>query len=453
MRSFFAAMLRSRISAAGVALATSSGLVFLFLVGLQLMGQVRNPYVGIFVYLVLPTLFVLGHVLVLIGLWRDRVRRRREAAVPAWPSLDLNAANTRGTLIFIGGATVVSLAVLSFATYGAVDFSESEQFCGQTCHSVMGPQFAAHRAGAHGRVPCVSCHIEPGAQAFVKAKMNGTRQLALVLTGHYARPIPSPPQNGAPNVHTSCEQCHSPDRFIGDVIKVAYEYADDSANTETRSTLRMHVGGPISGTSSGTGIHWHMNRGNRVEYVALDAKLEQIPYVTISRPDGSVREYFAEGVTERDVAGKARRQMVCTDCHNRPAHRFGTTPELSVDAAIGAGLISAKIPFIRREAVKALRTEYATQDAALAGIDRAIRAGVQPTLPADAGPALIQAIGVTQNIYRTNVFPAMKIGWGTYNNQIGHTATQGCFRCHDDSHKTRDGLVISQDCEQCHTVE
>jgi len=254
-------------------------------------------------------------------------------------------------------------------------------------------------------------------------------------------------------VHTSCEQCHWPDRFIGDVIKVVNEYADDSANTETRTTLRMHVRGPISGTSTGIGIHWHMNRGNRVEYVALDAKLEQLPYVRISTPDGAVREYFAKGFTERELAGKTLRQMECTDCHNRPAHRFGSTAEQSVDAAIGAGLISAKIPFIRREAVKALLTEYASQEAALAGIDRAIRAGVRPMLPADAGPALEQAIDVTQSIYRTNVFPTMKIGWGTYPNQLGHTTTQGCFRCHDDDHKTKDGLVISQDCEQCHIVE
>jgi hypothetical protein len=453
MGPFLAAALRSRVSAIGVALTTASGFVFLFLMVLEILGALRGPYSGIVVFVMLPALFIAGLLLIPIGLWRERSRPRAGAAATAWPTLDLNTVDLRRTLWFVAGATVANLVLLSFATYGAVQYSESQQFCGQACHAVMEPEFVAHQSGLHGRVPCVACHIEPGAQGFIKAKLNGTRQLAHVMSGRYPRPIPSPPQTGIPNVHTSCEQCHWPDRFIGDIIKVVYEYADDEKNTETKTNLQMHVGGPISGMSNGTGIHWHMNRGNRVDFVALDAKLEQIPYVRISTPDGSVREYFSDGVTERDLAGKPRRQMVCIDCHNRPAHRFGSSPERAVDAAIGGGLISAKLPFIRREAVRALKVDYPSQDAALAGIDRQMRAAVQPTLPSNADAALKQAIGVTQSIYRTSVFPAMKIGWGTYPYQIGHVTSDGCFRCHDDKHKTKDGLAIRQDCEMCHAIE
>lgn len=82
-----------------------------------------------------------------------------------------------------------------------------------------------------------------------------------------------------------------------------------------------------------------------------------------------------------------------------------------------------------------------------------MRAAVQPRLGHTSSDALEQAIAATQNIYRTNVFPAMKVGWGTYNNQIGHVTTQGCFRCHDANHKSRDGKVIGQDCESCHAIE
>jgi hypothetical protein len=145
--------------------------------------------------------------------------------------------------------------------------------------------------------------------------------------------------------------------------------------------------------------------------------------------------------------------MVCIDCHNRPAHRFAVSPERSVDAAIGAGLISPKIPFIRREAVKALRVDYPAQDAALPAIERAIRQAVQPGLQAADEQAFKQAIAVTQEIYRRNIFPSMKVGWGTYNNQIGHITSQGCFRCHDENHKTKDGVALSQDCDSCHTIE
>lgn len=64
-----------------------------------------------------------------------------------------------------------------------------------------------------------------------------------------------------------------------------------------------------------------------------------------------------------------------------------------------------------------------------------------------------QAIAVTQGIYRTNVFPSMRVAWGTYANQLGHTTSAGCFRCHDEDHKTAGGLAIRQDCELCHAIE
>jgi hypothetical protein len=255
-------------------------------------------------------------------------------------------------------------------------------------------------------------------------------------------------------VYTSCEQCHWPDRFIGDVVKVVYEFADDEENSKTVSTLRLHVGGPVAGTGSGTGIHWHMNRSNVVEYVALDDALEQIPYVRVVTPDGKMREYFAKGISARELEGKVPRRMGCIDCHNRPAHKFASTPERAVDEALGAGLISTRIPFIRREAVRALRANYPDQDAAIAGIDRDLRAAIGSVkTEAFNEEALRQAIAVSQAIYRRTIFPSMKIGWGTYPDRVGHTTSQGCFRCHDDSHVTKDGRVLGQDCELCHSVE
>ena len=62
------------------------------------------------------------------------------------------------------------------------------------------------------------------------------------------------------------------------------------------------------------------------------------------------------------------------------------------------------------------------------------------------------AVRATQAAYSKNVFNAMKVGWGTYPNNIGHTFANGCFRCHDDSHKASDGSVIKQDCESCHAM-
>jgi nitrate/TMAO reductase-like tetraheme cytochrome c subunit len=274
VRRLLAAALRNRIAALGVALTTASAILFVLLNTLELAGLLRSPYAGILVFIAVPAVFVLGLLLIPVGLIQQR--RKMRVSHSAWPTLDLRSPDMRRALLFAAGATVVNLTILAVASVGAVKYSGSQQFCGQSCH-VMTPQFVAHQSGSHARVLCVSCHIEPGAQGFVRAKLTGTRQLALVVTGRYPAPIPSPPVTGIPNVHTSCEQCHWPDRFIGDVIKVAHEFADDEKNTGTKTTLRLHVGGPVTGTGNGIGIHWHMNRGNRVEYVALDSSLEEIP--------------------------------------------------------------------------------------------------------------------------------------------------------------------------------
>lgn len=447
------AVLRNRVSALGVALTTASAVLFLCLLALELLGFLENPYIGILTFILVPALFVLGLLLIPLGLWLERRRERRPGARPEWPTLDLGDANVRRTVIFVVAATLVNLVILSFASYGAVEYSESQAFCGQACHAVMNPEFTAHQSGPHARVHCVSCHVGPGAGGFISAKLNGTRQLYRAATGTYHRPIPTPVER-MPNVAGTCEQCHWPDRFIGDRVKVFYEHADDETNTPTTTMVRLHVGGPVAGTGSGIGIHWHMNRANVVEYVALDDKREQIPYVRTTLPDGTVREYFGEGVTSADIEGKPRRRMDCLDCHNRPAHTFGSAPERAVDAAIGAGLIDGTIPFVRREAVRALKAPYPSREAAAQEIERTMRAA----LNAQGGravdeKALERAIGVTQAIYQRNVFPSMHVTWGTYANQLGHTTSTGCFRCHDEEHKTRDGLTIRQDCDMCHTIE
>ena len=91
---------------------------------------------------------------------------------------------------------------------------------------------------------------------------------------------------------------------------------------------------------------------------------------------------------------------------------------------------------------------------AVTEIERTLRDAANARLPHAFEEAdLRQAIGVTQAIYRSNVFPSMKVGWGNAPNQIGHTVSTGCFRCHDENHKTTDGVAISQDCELCHSFE
>jgi hypothetical protein len=316
----------------------------------------------------------------------------------------------------------------------------------------MEPEFVAHQNGPHAKVHCVTCHVGPGARGMIHAKVNGVRQVYLVTTGGWRRPIPTPVEDLPSPVHT-CQGCHWPDRNIGDKVKIIAEHANDEANTPTAMTVKLHVGGATLGAGYGAGIHWHTNPANAIEYVTLDEKREQIPYVRRTAPDGTVHEYFGENVKPADIEGKPRRRMDCLDCHSRPAHRFGDSPDREVDAAITQGEIDRSIPFVRREAVRVLGAEYPTREAAVAEIDKSMRAALTSSSQSVDQAALGRAIAATQAIYSRSVFPDMKVTWGSYANQRGHTTANGCFRCHDDLHKTAAGRAIGQDCEMCHSIE
>jgi hypothetical protein len=436
----------------GAGLATISAVCFLTVFGMDLFGFHTNPYIGIVFFLVLPSFFVLGLLLIPVGAWlhRRRVARGRPAAT--WPRIDFNEPSVRRTAVIIMAATIANLTIISLAAYRGIEYMDSVEFCGQVCHEVMEPEFAAYEAGPHARVTCVQCHIGPGAPWFVRSKLSGTRQVFAVLLNSHTRPIPSPVENLRP-ARDTCEQCHWPEKFHGDKVEVRKEYGDDEANSESVTTLRIHVGGGSELLGVASGIHWHMNVANVVEYIATDEKRQVIPYVRLRDRAGNVTEYLAEGVTPEQLQQGERRTMDCMDCHNRPSHPFAPSAERAVDGALALGSVPRTLPFVRREMVAAIKKEYPDQDAAASGIESHLRAfytkEATKAPPADVARAIAQA----NALYRRNVFPTMKVGWGTYPNNIGHMAFPGCFRCHDDSHKSKDGKAIRQDCDLCHTIE
>jgi hypothetical protein len=141
--------------------------------------------------------------------------------------------------------------------------------------------------------------------------------------------------------------------------------------------------------------------------------------------------------------------MDCMDCHNRPAHTFSATPERAVDAAIAIGQIPRELAHVRREAVAAVSAEYPDRAAALEAIAARLRKHYESNPGTDAR-LVERAIAGTRDVWSRNVFTAMNVKWGTYPNHIGHVDSPGCFRCHDDEHTSKDGKVISQECELCH---
>ena len=457
MRSLFSSLFQNWMSVAGAVITSVAAILFLAVFLLDLFGYHANPYIGIVFFLIVPAIFIVGLLLIPIGAWIAR-RRRRAGAEPRalhWPHLDLNDRHTRHVTAAVVLLTIANVMIVSLAAYRGVEEMDSVAFCGQVCHEVMEPEFVAYQDGPHSRVSCVQCHIGPGAPFFVRSKIDGVRQVFAVMFNSHERPIPSPVHTLRP-AREVCEQCHWPEKFHGDTVEVIREYGDDEENTETVTTLRVHVGGGSQRLGIATGIHWHMNVANEVEYVAVDDKRQEIGYVRLKDRNGNVKEYFADGVSKEQIDKGERRVMDCMDCHNRPAHPFAPSAERAVDNAMALGEISPKLPFARREAVAALKETYPDQQVALDAIAMRLRAFYRAEhrdVYDRQRDDVERAVRAAQDLYRRNVFPTMKVGWGTYPNNIGHIAFPGCFRCHDGSHTAADGSVIRQECDLCHEIE
>jgi hypothetical protein len=446
---------RNGISLAGVVFATIGAVLFLLVFLADLFGLHTNPYIGIVFFLILPGVFVFGLVLIPVGAW---IARRRPHSTPRemhWPRFDLNdPVQRRGALVILA-LTLANIVIVSLAAYRGIEYMDSVQFCGQTCHTVMKPEFTAYQDGAHSRVTCVQCHIGSGASWFAKSKISGTRQILAVTFHTYATPIPSPVENLRP-ARDTCEQCHWPEKFHGDVIRRVVEYGEDEKNSESVTTLQVHVGGGSERLGIAQGIHWHMNVANEVEYIATDDKRQVIPWVRVKDRFGNVREYTAEGVKPEELKNGERRRMDCMDCHNRPAHPMAATPERAINERMASGEIPKDLPFVRREAVKALKATYPTQEAAEQAIARSLREfyrGAYPDVYMKKRQDVEKAVQGATTVYRRNIFPEMNVRCGTYPNNIGHMDFPGCFRCHDENHKTKDGKKITQECDTCHAIQ
>ena len=269
-------LIRSPVSVAGMVLTTISAAVFLVVFLADLFGLHTNPYIGIVFFLILPAIFLFGLALIPLGAWIER-RRRRRGLPPSelrWPTLDLNDPHRRTVAVIVFTLTIANVVIVSLAAYRGVEYLDSPQFCGAVCHEPMGPEYAAYQEGPHAHVACVECHVGPGAASFTRAKLAGTRRVFAVMLDSYNRPIP-PPINDLRPARDTCEHCHWAEKFHGDKIRSFAEYADDETNTESVTTLRVHVGGGSAQLGIATGIHWHMNVANQVEYVAADEAHDQ----------------------------------------------------------------------------------------------------------------------------------------------------------------------------------
>jgi nitrate/TMAO reductase-like tetraheme cytochrome c subunit len=449
------------ISLAGGAITTASGITMIGHWVVELLGhRSDNPYLGIIFFLILPALFILGLLLIPLGMWLRRRKLLKAGTIPAeYPKIDLNDRIFRHGIDIVLIATIANLLVVSIASYRGASYMDSPEFCGSSCH-VMHPEYAAYQVSSHSHVDCVECHIGSGARSYFEAKVNGTKQLIEVtlrpiagmapkLIPTYPTPIPSPVMNLRP-ARDICEACHTPARFIGEKLLVKSSYADDETNTETQSVVVLHLGGRDS-LSNLHGIHGvHLGH---IEYITTDETRTTIPWVQRRNADGSETVYEASTLKGAVPTGE-RRVMDCIDCHNRAAHTMQTAED-ALNRAMVEGAVSPDLPWIHKKGLELLKADYSTEAEAREKIPAQLEAFYRTEHPdvLAAKANLIKSSGEgLVYIFTHNVFPDMKVTWGTHPNHIGHMSYPGCFRCHDSDHSAKDGTSITQDCAACHNL-
>jgi hypothetical protein len=317
--------------------------------------------VGILAFLTIPGPFFAGLLMIPLGIWLKHKREGRAGILPADLPLTWRNLELRRLIYFIGATTLINVTIASQVTYGAVNYMDSVTFCGETCHTVMQPEYTAYQDSPHSKVECVKCHIGPGAGWFVKSKLSGVGQVFAVTFNTYPRPIPTPVHNLRPARET-CEECHWPQKYSEDRIKVISKYAGDETNTLTKTVLLMRIGGG----NNGIGIHGtHLGLGTSIRYGHSDEARQNIPWVEYN-VNGQKTIYATADVKAGpvdDPPGLTMREMDCMDCHNRPSHSYDL-PERALDKAMAAGLVSAALPQAKKKATEILKADYKTRDEA-----------------------------------------------------------------------------------------
>ncbi len=442
----------------GAALTTVSGILVLVFIFVEIFGALHNPYIGIVAYLILPALFVIGLVMMPLGIWRHRRNLRRRgltAGEAKWPRFDLNDITTRRLVFTVATLTIVNAIILGTASFMAVESMETIEFCGQVCHTVMQPEFTAYQQSPHSRVACVECHIGPGTSWFVRSKLDGLRQVWHTTFDTFHRPVMTPLRTLRPARET-CEQCHWPGKHHGDKLKAFGRFASDEHNTPSYNVMLMKTGGGRLDLGTHGGIHWwHIESDNRIRYVAGDKRREEIVWVEPTLPDGEVVTYTRGDDSAPDEAtiASSARTMDCIDCHNRPTHLF-KVPSKALDDLLETQPQLQRLPYFKKTALEAIKGDYPTHDDGVRRVTAAVTSYYQDSYPevaAAEADLIANAAREVGAIYGRTVFPEMKTDWRTHPNHIGHDDSPGCWRCHDGDMESTDGSrSIPLDCETCH---
>ena len=418
-----------------------------------------SSYLGLFIFIIIPGFLIIGLVIIPIGMMIEVKRRKKrelEYIKKGWPIIDLNVSRYRNAILIFGIGTIVLFILSSIGSYEAFHYTESVEFCGTLCHDVMEPEYVAYQNSPHARVACVACHVGTGADWYMRSKLSGLRQVYAVLTDDFERPIGTPIHDLRPARET-CEECHWPEKFYSRNLRQTKHFLTDSLNTQWDITLQMKIGPEQSALGLSEGIHWHINPNVKIDYIPKRDNRKDIPWVKYTNLEtGEVTIYEDEenALSEKKMAAAVERNMDCMDCHNRPSHHY-FTPQEFIDHGLISGAIPKDLPFIKKIAMDLFIDPYDTKDTAIHTIKTYTKeyyAENMPEILETREADIDKAIEGMIEEFSKNIFPEMLVSWDEYDSHIGHKTYNGCFRCHDDNHKSEDGKVISKDCNIFNTI-
>jgi nitrate/TMAO reductase-like tetraheme cytochrome c subunit len=445
------------VSLVGFVLAAVSLVFFLSLQFFELISTVVNPYLAIWSWLVFAPMFVVGGLLMPIGVFITRWYWLRNnvnvSDIIRYPRIELSNDLHRKVVVGVGLITVIMIPLIGLASAKTVHYSSSSNFCGNGCHNVMGPQYTRYLHSPHARVECADCHIGSGTSSLIKAKVNGLRQVISLVLNSYARPIPAAGVSLRPAKET-CEECHWASKYYGDRYFEKYNYKSDELNTRRETKMILKVGGGDPQAGPVGGIHWHMSLGYEIDYSATRKDLQEIPWVRVrDLKTAESRVYRSDGLKGDEPPAKGIfRKLDCLDCHNRGAHKVESPVHL-VDVALETGAVDKALPYIKREAVAAMVGPYANNDEGLQKIPERLNTFYRenyPDIAISKTELLKSSIDQVLTIYKENFFAGMNVDWRSYPDNLDHKTFPGCFRCHDDKHVSTAGKKITAECTTCH---
>ncbi len=356
--------------------------------------------------------------------------------------------------VLLLGLLFLALAAAGVATW---EYTNSDAFCSNACHSVHPEETYAHRTSPHSGVQCVECHVgRRSAFRNMVVKAAHIKHAWALLVG-YERPLSSP---SMPASRDSCEGCHSREPHRHNSVRLRWHYAPDEQNTEPKVGIILRTAGRRLFPGEGQGIHWRMK--NQVRFFATDPQKQNIPWIEVTREDGSkvIFTDTTQALNMAEIADADKPVMECVDCHNRSGHPF-RNPEELMDEALASGRLNRDLPFVKQRGVELLNEDFGSEEEALQLVEAAWDkyqkdfpnlAKENPGAWEESEKYMRERQQFVADLMTRSRFLEPGVSWRSFSDESGHKYTPGCFRCHSGKHKDGDNNPVPINCTICHSV-